>query len=333
MNEYKKRAKTWLLTAWHVINQMSFVKSVWKLRWYLLTVAVAYSQFTHELFSALSYKWAVPEDQDFLRTSIKKRAHVVERFIILSGQHVDQHNCDIIAAQLDEAISEWKAQKYEDAPFLKWAEKISGEYQELLKNGKPCPMIGKPKDVGKKDFIRILKSRQSIRVFSNEEVGKEILEQLIEAAKWAPTVCNRQGLRFLFVRHNALKKVVSAAILGGRQFAHNAPVILLVLADKRDYRYPDERFTPYQDAAAAIQNLLLMAEHLGIGAGWCTYTSYSSVQREREIRKFLHIPAYLLICGAVPLGWPGQSVCVIPRDENRQLYAIDQFSDGGEGIC
>jgi len=96
------------------------------------------------------------------------------------------------------------------------------------------------------------------------------------------------------------------------------------------YRYPDERFTPYQDAAAAIQNLLLMGEYLGIGACWCTYTSYSSIRREREIRKLLHIPDHMLICGAVPLGWPRQNMCVVPRDENSQLYLVDRFGEGGE---
>jgi len=318
-----------------MINRIPFVKSIWKLIRHLAIAAVAYSQFTREIASALSYKWFVPGDRDFLRTTIKKGAHNVEKFIIMPEEHVDDHNCDLIAAQLEEAISEWKVRKYGDAPFLKWAVKISGEYRELFKNAKPCPMIGKPKDAnaGEKDFMWILKSRRSIRIFSNEKVGREIIEPLVEAAKWAPTACNRQGLRFLFVMDDALKKMVSSTIPGGHQFAHNAPVILLVLADKRDYRYPDERFTPYQDAAAAIQNLLLMAEHLGIGACWCTYTSYSSVRREREIRKLLHIPTHMLICGAVPLGWPGQIMCVIPRDENSQIYSIDQFSEGDEGIC
>lgn len=323
--------KTWLLTVRHLIGRILFAKSVWKLIRYLSIAVGAYSQFTREITSALSYKWSLPNDGDYLRTTIKKRAHNVEKFIIMPAEHVDNHTCDLIAAQLEEAISEWKKRKYEDAPFLKWAEKISGEYRELFKNSKPCPMIGKPKEAGERDFVQVLKSRRSIRVFQTKKLGEETLEQLIEAAKWAPTACNRQGLRFLFVMDDGLKKIVSSTISGGHEFAHNAPVLLLVLADKRDYRYPDERFTPYQDAAAAIQNLLLMAEHLGIGACWCTYTSYSSVQREGEIRTLLHIPDHMLICGAVPLGWPGQNMCVVPRDENSQLYSIDQFGEGNEG--
>lgn len=317
-----------LLTAKRIIKRIPLAKSVWKLIQLLSIAIIAYLQFTREIISALLYKWSVPDDHDLLRMTIKKRAHYVDKFIIMPAEHVGNHNCDLIAAQLEEVISEWRARKYEDAPFLKWAEKICGEYGKLFKNGKPCPMVGKPKEVGEKDFMQVLKSRRSIRVFSNKEIGKDMLEQLVEAAKWAPTACNRQGVRFLFIMDAPRRKTVSSTIPGGRQFAHKASAILLVLADKRDYRYPEERFTPFQDAAAAIQNLLLMAEYLGIGACWCSYTSYSSVQREGEIRKLLHIPNHMLICGAVPLGWPGQTMCEVPRDENSQLYLIDQFCEG-----
>lgn len=328
-----KKSKTWLLTARRVIGRLPFIKNAWKLIGYLSIVITAYLQFTRETVSAVSYKWSIPDDYDFLKTTIKKKAHNLEKFIMMPAEHAEKTNCDLVAAQLEEAISEWEKRKYEDAPFLKWAEKISGEYRQLFKKGKACPMVGKTREITEKTFVQILKSRRSIRVFQTKQPGGEILEQLIEAAKWAPTACNRQGLRFLFVMDEALKKIVSSTISGGYQFVHKAPVILIVLADKRDYRYPDERFTPYQDAAAAIQNLLLMAEYLGIGACWCTYTSYSSVWHEKEVRKLLHVPPHMLICGAVPLGWPGQNMdkCAIPRDENSQLYSIDHFGkeDGG----
>lgn len=328
-----KKSKTWFLLARHLIGRTLLTNRVWKFIGYLSIVITAYLQFTRETISAVSYKWSVPDDYDFLKTTIKKKAHNLEKFIVMPAEHAEKTNCDLVAVQLEEAILEWKRRKYEDVPFLKWAEKISGEYRQLFKKGQACPMVGKAREASDKDFTQILKSRRSTRVFQIKKLDTEILEQLVEAAKWAPTACNRQGLRFLFVMDEALKKIVSSTISGGYQFAHKAPVILVVLADKRDYRYPDERFTPYQDAAAAIQNLLLMTEYLGIGACWCTYTSYSSVWREKEIRKLLHLPPHMLICGAVPLGWPGQNMdkCAIPRDENSQLYSIDHFGKGDRG--
>lgn len=302
-----------------------------KLIRHILIIIAGYSQYTRETISALRYKWSVPGDIDFLRMTIKKKAHHVEKFIMMPTEHVGNYNCDLIARQLEEAISEWKIRNYEETPFLKWADKICDEYRKLFKNGLCCPMVGKSKANREKDLVQVLKSRRSIRIFSDAEVEREILDNVIKAAKWAPSACNRQGLRFLFVMDDTLKKTVSRTIPGARPFAHNAPVILIVLVDKRDYRYPQERFTPYQDAAAAIQNSLLMAEYLGIGACWASYTSYSCVEHEREIRKLLHIPNHMLICGAVLLGWPIQNVCIIPREETRFLYSVDKFD--GDKTC
>lgn len=312
-----------------LIKKVPYQKKVRKLLSFSKMAIVAYFHFHREMISALLFKWTVPDDipddKDSLKILIKKRAHHVEKFILMPKEHANLGKCDLIAGQLREAIDKWKELEFEKADFLNWAEKMSDEYKTLFKKGNSCPLQGKQIKNTHKNFLQVLRSRRSIRVFLDKDINIELIEQLVEAMSWAPTACNRQGLQYLFIKDIDLKKVVSSTLAGGQQFAHHSPMILLVLADKRDYRYPEERFTPYQDAAAAIQNFLLVANYLGLGACWCSYTSYSSVKEEKYIRRLLNIPDHMLICGAVPFGWPGQNVCMIPRDESNKLYLFDRF--------
>ena len=143
----------------------------------------------------------------------------------------------------------------------------------------------------------LLQSRRSVRKYQNRPVSHEIIEQILEAARWAPSPHGRQPWRFavLTVHHLKLRlademgstwqqnlqmdgqssEIVNKRLEKSRQRILNAPVIIipcLYLEDLDHYpdqrRQADEKTMAIQSLGAAIQNMLLMAYDLGLDAGW-----------------------------------------------------------------
>jgi F420 biosynthesis protein FbiB-like protein len=143
----------------------------------------------------------------------------------------------------------------------------------------------------------LLQSRRSVRKYQAHPVSYELIEQVIEAARWAPSPHGRQPWRFAVLTTQELKlqladqmgstwqqnlqmdgqdsETVNIRLEKSRQRILNAPAIIIpcLYLEDLDY-YPDERrqadekTMAIQSIGAAIQNMLLMAYDLGLDAGW-----------------------------------------------------------------
>ena len=143
----------------------------------------------------------------------------------------------------------------------------------------------------------LLRNRRSVRKFQGRPVARELVEQIIEAARWAPSPHGRQPWRFAVLTTQELKlqladhmgstwqqnlqmdgqdvETVNIRLEKSRQRILNTPVIIIpcLYLEDLDY-YPDERrqadekTMAIQSIGAAIQNMLLMAYDLGLDAGW-----------------------------------------------------------------
>ena len=97
-------------------------------------------------------------------------------------------------------------------------------------------------------------------------------------------------------------------------FMDKAPIVIVVLNDSRAYMLPDEQYVLYQDAAAVIQNISLMAERIGLGTCWGTFVSDSGqLLGESKIRKILKVPKFMKFSGILGVGYPDMQVCRINR--------------------
>ncbi|HLI87443.1 MAG TPA: nitroreductase family protein [Ktedonobacteraceae bacterium] len=147
------------------------------------------------------------------------------------------------------------------------------------------------------NLAALLRGRRSVRKYQIRPVARELLEQMLEAARWAPSPHGRQPWRFVVLtrmepkmqlaermgetwRHNLQmdgqdEAVVKTRLEKSRQRILNAPAIIipcLYLADMDRYpdekRQADETIMAIQSLGAAIQNMLLMAYDLGLDTGW-----------------------------------------------------------------
>jgi F420 biosynthesis protein FbiB-like protein len=128
-------------------------------------------------------------------------------------------------------------------------------------------------------------------------VARELIEQILEAARWAPSPHGRQPWRFVVLTRQEPKmllaermgvtwrqnlemdgqtpEIVNIRLEKSRQRILKAPVIILPCLYLEDMdRYPDEKrqadetTMAIQSLGAAIQNMLLMAYDLGLDTGW-----------------------------------------------------------------
>ncbi len=146
-------------------------------------------------------------------------------------------------------------------------------------------------------LAELLRGRRSVRQYQNRSVPREHIEQMLEAARWAPSPHGKQPWRFVVITRHDLKMKLAEAM--GQTWQHNlemdgqaseivqirldksrqriqtAPAIIipcLYLADLDQYpdekRQNDETIMAIQSLGAAIQNMLLTAYDLGLDTGW-----------------------------------------------------------------
>ena len=161
------------------------------------------------------------------------------------------------------------------------------------------------------ELFEAIRGRRSVRRFQEKDVPQELITQLIDAARWAPSAGNLQPWEFVVVRDPELKKALARAALN-QMFIAQAPVVIVVCADeiRSGSVYGPRGSTLYciQDTAAATQNLLLAAHALGLGACWVGAFS------EDEVRRVLGIPLGVRPVAIVPVGYPAER----PRPPRRR---------------
>jgi len=137
------------------------------------------------------------------------------------------------------------------------------------------------------DTSEAIEGRRSVRAFKNRRVSTEIIEKLIDAARWAPSAGNVQPWEFVVVRDEEVKAQLADAA-SDQAFIKEAPVVIVVCADEnrsvREYGSRGKELYCIQDTAAAVQNMLLTAYSIGLGICWV------GAFREDKIGEILNVP-------------------------------------------
>jgi len=113
--------------------------------------------------------------------------------------------------------------------------------------------------------IQALFERRSVRKYTDEPVSNTNITTILEAGRWAPSGLNNQPWRFMVIkkddaRHNALAECTKYA-----HIVRASSVCICVMLDK-SAMYSEMK--DHQGAGACIQNMLIAAHALGLGAVW-----------------------------------------------------------------
>ncbi len=190
------------------------------------------------------------------------------------------------------------------------------------------------------DLLSLLRARRSVRQYQSRVLPKECLDRIMEAATWAPSAHNRQPWRFVIISQLETKQSLARA-MGARlrsdleadgldaaiiskdvnrsyQRMTSAPLLIVLCLSLEDMdEYPDaersehERAMAVQSTAMAGQNMLLMAQGLGLGACWMCAPLFCP----DLVREVLELPADWSAQGMITLGFPASS-----RDRDRVAW-------------
>ncbi len=176
------------------------------------------------------------------------------------------------------------------------------------------------------DLNTAIRGRRSSRSFLPEALHQEIIEQLIEAATWAPSPANNQPWEFIVITSPELKEKIFAEAENRKQllfeksgwkwlnrydvhFLKDVPLILAVVGDPTKTgadKFLKDGGMAYQHAcAAAIQNILLTAHSLGLGSLWFTLFEKDALREILDIDSGKDPVA--LVCVGKPAGEPLQT--------------------------
>jgi len=261
---------------------------------------------------------------------LRKKAHHLERYLFAPQLYKPQ-TAESAAEEIEKILT--NGENLESAQ-KQWAKKILMEYKDKAQHNSSalCPMLTnnierKKSPVTTDNLMNLIRQRRSRRIFEDIPLTDAQKSQLCQAAQYAPSSCNRQTLYLIFIEEKQLKEFVASTIPGGCQFFSKAPCILLLISDAGDYRYPEDRMVPFIEAAAAVQNIYLLCETMGLGCCWGSYTSFGSVANESKVRKKLKIPDTHIIVASLAIGKSNQFVCEIPRDLPEKRFFVNHYEN------
>jgi len=163
--------------------------------------------------------------------------------------------------------------------------------------------------------LDLFRKRRSVRVFLEKPVAKSVLEDIVDAARLAPTARNVQPWEFIVVTGKGLLKDIAAITDHGKFIANAAACILVFCADTKYY---------LEDGCAATENMLLAAAASGLGSCWVAgdKKDYSG-----RINSLLSVPGSFKLVSMVAVGYPlaGEQKDPIPKRGLAEVIHWDKF--------
>ncbi|HIY52532.1 MAG TPA: nitroreductase family protein [Candidatus Agathobaculum merdavium] len=179
------------------------------------------------------------------------------------------------------------------------------------------------------EALECIKTRRSVRKFTEQPVDRALLEQVVAAAAYAPSWKNTQIARYTVVTDPAKKQRLADECM--MDFAFNqktsshAPALVVVTAItgrsgyERDGSFSTSQGTHWQsfDAGVAAQTFCLAAHALGLG------TVIMGIFDESKVRAVLDLPAEQMVSAIIAIGHPAeQPVCPKRKDVDTLLQFV-----------
>lgn len=179
------------------------------------------------------------------------------------------------------------------------------------------------------ELTNVIKERRSIRKFKKEDISKEIVEDVINCGRLAPSAKNRQPWYFVILKKDMKNKVADlmfdyakqetthsiSGVKATAKIVKEAPILILIFKQKDN----DWIISDNLSVGACVENMCLRATDLGLGSLWIRDTVYV----ENEITNIFGPKDMELNCALV-LGYSNSS----PKQKSRkELIKIVKWYD------
>ncbi|WP_307188689.1 MULTISPECIES: oxygen-insensitive NADPH nitroreductase [Bacillaceae] len=171
------------------------------------------------------------------------------------------------------------------------------------------------------EIIKGMSAHRSIRAYQSENVTKEQIQMITNAARWASTSNHVQAYSILSIQSKQTKQTL-AELTGGQKWVEECPVFFVLCADYTRQRYASEKhgvsfdvggaeqlLVAAVDVALVAQNMLLAAESINLGG-----VMIGGIRNQpKEVSELLGLPDYVFPVMGLAIGAPGQDIPQKPR--------------------
>lgn len=199
------------------------------------------------------------------------------------------------------------------------------------------------------EVIEAIRTRRSVRQFTDKAIPDAVLDRLLEALRLAPTGGNAQPFKFIVVRDTETKTKLAAAchykpgMPNGHAFIAQAPLAIVACGSNdaaisrfhqdgdvalapgqwvppNPERRPDEHLNLMQvDVAIAVDHLVLQATAEGLGTCWVAGL------HEREVKEVLSVPENMRVVVVIAIGYTDKWPEARPRKPLEEIVSYDKY--------
>lgn len=168
------------------------------------------------------------------------------------------------------------------------------------------------------DVKKAIEERRSIRKYQDTEISEDIIRELINAARLAPSGNNAQPSRYFVIKDDNAKNKLKENNIFEQKFVYKAPVIIVCCTDPHAYKKNVEgwddsnEIRAVRDLSIASSFLVLRATELGLG------TCYVGWVKKDKIKEILAIPKEYFVPYIITVGYPAEQ----PKPTSRK--SIDE---------
>jgi nitroreductase len=160
----------------------------------------------------------------------------------------------------------------------------------------------------------VILKRRSIRRFTTQDVGQDLIKKILAAGMAAPSAGNEQPWQFIVIKNKETLKKVGECSPFARSVG-DAPAGIIVCGDLSLEKHPGFWV---QDCSAAVQNMLLEAVSLGLGSVWLGV--YPETDRVAFLQQYLKLPKNIIPFAVLPLGFPSQELSPADRYNEARVH-------------
>ena len=163
-------------------------------------------------------------------------------------------------------------------------------------------------------LIDAILSRRSIRRYENKDIPEEVLRQILEAGRQAPSAANRQPIRFVIVKDQDILKNLCDNLI--TRFVKAAPLAVVGCADIKSLLTGKWAIV---DATIAMQNMVIAAWTLGVGSCWI------GACNEEKVKELLKIPDKWKVVALITFGYPAEQPKPKKKKSIEELFSFNSF--------
>jgi nitroreductase len=157
-------------------------------------------------------------------------------------------------------------------------------------------------------------ARRSIRRYETRDIPQDVLRQILEAGRQAPSAANRQPIQFVIVNERGLPKVLCDTLLA--RFVKYAPAAIVGCADVKSFLTGKWAVV---DATIAMENMVIAAWTLGVGSCWV------GACNEEKVKELLKIPDKWKVVALVTLGYPAEQPKPRKKKSFEEMFSFNGF--------